>query len=339
MYRERNIFRSLLLFILCLVITNTSAKCFGKSCTGWECHCSNTAVDECPIKDQNIDGTLTCPNPNTACESTIKTPYPWTPPGWTRPACQIGNVARGKTVTMSSILSILLPASECTDGRTVASHYDLCHTGKDQDAWIRINLGTQYVVHEVTLWDRAQATDCNEPGAPQWKKRARNLEIRVGNSPSISNQKCAKQGPPLCGTHKTLACSPGPIVGRYVTVQHKNIGKAEFLGLVEIEVIGFKYIAPSDCSKGSSTFGCMIGCYPCFNSESCNYLSGICQSGCSQNYIGKWCESELKLFSQLTKSALTVNSVKVSWTAYSGSVIDSGRDTVSVQYQVVYRIK
>ncbi|XP_074661303.1 uncharacterized protein LOC141913971 [Tubulanus polymorphus] len=339
MYRERNIFRFLLLLILCLFITNTSAKCFGKSCTGWECHCSNTAVDQCPIKGQNIDGALTCPNPNTACESTIRTPYPWTPPGWTGPACQIGNVARGKTVTTSSPFA-LYPGSECTDGQTVSG---MCHTLADQDAWIRIDLGTQYVVNEVTLWDRTDAAGCTGHPRYAWKKRARNLEIRVGNeygdltSSSTSNQKCAYQGPPLCGTHKTLSCSPRPIVGRYVTVQHKNIGRREFLGLAEIEVIGFKYIAPGDCSKGSNSFGCMIECYPCYNSESCDYLSGICESGCSQNYIGKWCESELKLFSQLRKSALTDNSVKVRWTAYSGSVVDSGRGTVSVQYQVVYR--
>ncbi|XP_074661534.1 receptor-type tyrosine-protein phosphatase kappa-like [Tubulanus polymorphus] len=335
MYRERNIFRFSLLLILCLFIINTSAKCFGKSCTGWECHCSNTAVDKCPTEGQNIDGALKCPNPNTACESTVKTPYPWTPPGWTGPACQIGNVARGKTVTTSSPFA-LYPGSKCTDGQTVSG---MCHTLADQDAWIRIDLGTQYVVHEVELWDRTDAADCDA----EWKKRARNLEVRVGNEYgndtriSTSNQKCAYQGPPLCGTHKTLACSPGPIVGRYVTVQHKNLGKAEYLALAEIEVIGFKYIAPGDCSKGSNSFGCMIECYPCYNSESCNYLSGICESGCSQNYIGKWCESEFKLFSQLTKSSLTDNSVRVGWTAYSGSVVDSGRGTVSVQYQVVYR--
>ncbi|XP_074661492.1 receptor-type tyrosine-protein phosphatase T-like isoform X2 [Tubulanus polymorphus] len=314
MYRERNIVRFLLLLILCLFITNTSAKCFGKSCTGWLCHCSNTAVDQCPINGY-IDGALTCPNPNTAC-----------------------NVARGKTVNMSSTYYELLPGSKCTDGQTVtgmASDH-VCHTEAEQNAWIRIDLGTQYVVHEVTLWDRTDGIGCTA----EWQKRTRNLEIRVGNSPSIftSNQKCAYQGPALCGTHKTLACSPGPIVGQYVTVQHKNIGKAEYLHLVEIEVIGFKYIAPGACSKGSNSFGCMIECYPCFdNSESCNYLSGICESGCSQNYIGKWCESEFKLFSQLRKSTLTDNSVRVSWTAYSGSVVDSGRGTVSVQYQVVYR--
>ncbi|XP_074661690.1 receptor-type tyrosine-protein phosphatase T-like [Tubulanus polymorphus] len=342
MYRERNIFRFLLLFILCLFITNTSAKCFGKSCTGWECHCSNTAVDQCPIRSRNTDGALTCPNPNSACESTIKTPYPWTPPGWTGPACQIGNVARGKTVAMSSILRIESDyrGSKCTDGQMVSG---MCHTKDNQDAWIRIDLGAQYVVHEVTPWDRRDVTGCTDNPWNSWKKRSRNLEIRVGDeygndtSISTSNQKCAYHGlPPLCGTHKTLACSPGPIVGRYVTVQHKNIGYAESLALAEIEVIGFKYIAPGDCSKGSNSFGCMIECR-CYNSESCNYLSGICQSGCSQNYIGKWCESELKSFSQLTKSALTDNSVKVRWRAYSGSVVDSGRGTVSVQYLVVYR--
>ncbi|XP_074657848.1 receptor-type tyrosine-protein phosphatase kappa-like [Tubulanus polymorphus] len=326
MYRKRNIFRFLLLLILCLFITNTSAKCFGKSCTGWECHCSNTAVDLCPIKGQNIDGALKCPNTNTACES-----Y------WTGPACQIGNVARGKTVTMSSVYSGSY-GSKCTDGQTVAYH-DLCLTGEHQDAWTRIDLGTQYVIHEVTLWDRSDATGCTDNPGDAWKKRARNMEIRVGNSPNIfsSNQKSAYQGPPLCGTHKTLVCSPGPLVGQYVTVQHENIGKAEYLVLAEIEVIGFKYIAPGDCSKGSNSFGCMIECYSCYNSESCNYLSGICESGCSQNYIGKWCESELKLFSQLTKSAVTDNSVKVSWTAYSGTEVDSGRDgNISVQYQVDY---
>ncbi|XP_074661441.1 receptor-type tyrosine-protein phosphatase T-like isoform X2 [Tubulanus polymorphus] len=342
MYRERNIFRFLLLFILCLFITNTSAKCFGKSCTGWECHCSNTAVDQCPIRSRNTDGALTCPNPNSACESTIKTPYPWTPPGWTGPACQIGNVARGKTVAMSSILRIESDyrGSKCTDGQMVSG---MCHTKDNQDAWIRIDLGAQYVVHEVTPWDRRDVTGCTDNPWNSWKKRSRNLEIRVGDeygndtSISTSNQKCAYHGlPPLCGTHKTLACSPGPIVGRYVTVQHKNIGYAESLALAEIEVIGFKYIAPGDCSKGSNSFGCMIECR-CYNSESCNYLSGICESGCSQNYIGKWCESELKSFSQLTKSALTDNSVKVRWRAYSGSVVDSGRGTVSVQYLVVYR--
>ncbi|XP_074661536.1 uncharacterized protein LOC141914168 [Tubulanus polymorphus] len=342
MYRERNIFRFLLLLILCLFITNTSAKCFGKSCTGWECHCSNTAVDECPMIGQNTDGALTCPNPNTACESTIKTPYPWTPPGWTGPACQIGNVARGKTVTASSTHPGYTDSgSKCTDGRTV-TFYDLCHTEEDQNAWIRIDLGTQCVVQKVTLWDRPDATGCTDNPGDEWKKRSRNLEIRVGNeygtntSISTSNQECAYQGPPLCGRHKTLACSPGPIVGRYVTVQHKNISNAEYLNLAEIEVIGFKYIAPGGCSKGSNSFGCMIECR-CYNNESCNYLSGICESGCSQNYIGKWCESEFKLFSLLTESALTDNSVRVGWTAYSGSVVDSGRGTVSVLYQVVYR--
>ncbi|XP_074661322.1 receptor-type tyrosine-protein phosphatase kappa-like [Tubulanus polymorphus] len=315
--------------------TATAVKCFGKSCTGWECHCSNTAVGECPIKGQN--GALTCPNPNTACESTIKSP-PWTPPGWSGPACQIGNVARGKNVTMSSTYE-KFTGSKCTDGQTKSG---ICHTNLDQNAWIRIDLGTQYVVHNVTLWDRSDATGCtNNP--TEWQKRARNMEIRVGNeygtSTNIftSNPICAYQGPALCGTHNTLECSPGPIVGRYVTVQHKNIRKAEHLNLAEIEVFGFKYIEPGYCSKGSNSFGCMIECR-CYNSESCNYLNGTCESGCSQNYIGKWCESEFKLFSNLTKSALTDNSLKVRWTAYSGSVVDSGRNgTVSVQYQVVYR--
>ncbi|XP_074661323.1 uncharacterized protein LOC141913986 [Tubulanus polymorphus] len=333
-------FLVLLVLLVNTVFTGrTSAKCYGKSCTGWECHCSNTTVDKCPINGQNIDGALACTNPNTACESTIKTPYPWTPPGWTGPACQIGNVARGKKVTTSSTHPGS-PASECTDGQTVTSGgAELCHTNADQDAWIRIDLGTQYVVHEVTLWDRTDAADCDA----EWKKRARNMEIRVGNeygtskNISTSNPICAYQGPALCGKHNTSACSAGPIVGQYVTVQHKNISKVEYLALAEIEVIGFKYIAPGDCSKGSNSFGCMIECYPCYNNKSCNYLSGICESGCSQNYIGKWCESELKLVSNLAKSALTDNSVKVSWTAYSGSVVDSGRGTVSVQYQVVYR--
>ncbi|XP_074661103.1 fucolectin-5-like [Tubulanus polymorphus] len=159
------------------------------------------------------------------------------------------NVARDKQATSSSVLTYsLYGPDKCVDGLISGGREKgLCHTKNETDAWFQVDLDAQHVVLGVDLYDRSDATNCDNNPDNSWKRRSRNLEVRVGNNTARtnagvpgSNVKCGYHGPALCGGHIFIRCST-PLIGRYVTVQHHGIGKREYLGLAEVEVRGYVY--------------------------------------------------------------------------------------------------
>ncbi|XP_074661613.1 uncharacterized protein LOC141914245 [Tubulanus polymorphus] len=324
----------LLVLVLVLVVYFGSIRvkattCYGSSCNNikWAKHCN---PGQAPVT-QTPGVELTCPD-NAECDA-----------GWNGPGCQIGNVARDKQATSSSVFThTLYGADKCVDGLISSGGEEgLCHTKNETDAWFQVDLDGQHVVLGVDLYDRSDATDCDNNPVNSWKRRSRNLEVRVGNNTAStdagvpgSNVKCGYHGPALCGGHVFIRCST-PLIGRYVTVQHHGIGKREFFGLAEVEVRGYVYTAKSDCSKPAS-FGCMGECR-CDGNAPCDYLSGTCSTGCSPNYIGHSCEQEFKWTSPSTPTTIsTENGITINWPAYSGSVVDSGRGKITVYYDVWY---
>ncbi|XP_074661118.1 uncharacterized protein LOC141913853 [Tubulanus polymorphus] len=320
-----------------------ATTCYGSSCNNskWAKHCK---PGQAPVT-QTPGVELKCPV-DAECDA-----------GWNGPGCQIGNVARDKQATSSSVLpyGALYGADKCVDGLiSDGEEEELCHTKNETDAWFQVDLGAQHVVLGVDLYDRSDATNCDNNPDNSWKRRSRNLEVRVGNTTAStdagvprSNVKCGYHGPALCGGHVFKRCSK-PLIGRYVTVQHQGIGKVEYFGLAEVKVHGYVYTAKSDCSKPAS-FGCMLECR-CDGNAICDYLSGTCSTGCLPNYIGHSCEQEptkgptrLKLESTRLQddsrplSQYTKAKAEISWHGLTADELRCKAD--SAWYQVEYKNK
>ncbi|XP_006818466.1 uncharacterized protein LOC102808061, partial [Saccoglossus kowalevskii] len=139
------------------------------------------------------------------------------------------NVAIGKTAMQSSDWSASYPASNGVDGNTNTNwNSGSCTSTKDnQNAWWKVDLGGNYLVHEVIVTNRL---DCCET-------RILNAEIRVGLSDDISeNSQCGEKitSSQTSQANIHIQCS-SPIVGRYVSMQ--LVDRSDLLNFCEMQVM------------------------------------------------------------------------------------------------------
>uniref|UniRef100_A0ABM0MTL4 Pentraxin fusion protein-like n=1 Tax=Saccoglossus kowalevskii TaxID=10224 RepID=A0ABM0MTL4_SACKO len=139
------------------------------------------------------------------------------------------NVAIGKTATQSSDWSASYPASNAVDGNTHTNwNSGSCTSTKDnQNAWWKVDLGGNYLVHEVIVTNRL---DCCET-------RILNAEIRVGLSDDISvNSQCGEKitSSQTSQANIHIQCN-SPIVGRYVSMQ--LVDRSDLLNFCEMQVM------------------------------------------------------------------------------------------------------
>ncbi|XP_074658669.1 uncharacterized protein LOC141911582 [Tubulanus polymorphus] len=318
-------------------LSPVEGSCFGQSCDGWMCRCTDEydAYTACPIQNQTEDGDLTCPPSTSHC---MRIPYDDSRfPRWSGPGCQIGNIAAGKEASMSSLFDRYRKAYRCLDGSLRTKK---CQTRYERFPWFRANLASQYVVQSVSVSYGENCSSLDRAGMPN-----RYLEIRVGDSLNIEDN-------PLCKNISTsklsLLCSSSlpffritcrtPLVGKYVTLQYKSLRRTT-MAFYEIEVTGFRYIDPADCSV-PNTYGCMTSdqCDTSVADNRVDYLSGACSKGCSPNLIGNNCQSKFRL-SPAPEELKTYNDrIVVGLMDLSAQkFVDSGRGPVYPEYQIIYR--
>ncbi|XP_074641030.1 receptor-type tyrosine-protein phosphatase delta-like isoform X2 [Tubulanus polymorphus] len=283
---------------------------FGPNCQT-ECHCKNAS--KC--------------GENLACVCKDK---------WSGPRCQIKNVASNGEVNSSKILKWYMRGN-LIDG--IVDRNSLFHTEHVLRAWAVIDLQKPYVVSRVIVHDRpdAHVTDENAPlpEGDEWKNRSRELDIRVGNTSAIpgSSSRCFYIKKPLFGKSTNGTCMNGPIVGRYVSVQH-NLTQPEFMCLAEVEVFGYPFTP--NCSV-KNTYGCLAKCN-CLGNSTCDYLTGSCQKGCANSHIGKNCFSDFRVPGLPRLVNKTETSLSIEWNNYNGPRDDSGRGEIrNLKYRVKIR--
>ncbi|XP_074644058.1 receptor-type tyrosine-protein phosphatase T-like [Tubulanus polymorphus] len=299
-----------LIFLTFAVRTTLTSVCddnaFGLNCQT-ECHCKNAS--KC--------------GENLACVCKDK---------WSGPRCQIKNVAFKKVVN-SSPMYTGSTRGKLVEGK-VNEKLNIFHTTDVLKAWAVIDLLKPHVVSRVIVHDRPDAV---LPVA-DWKKRSRELDIRVGNTSAIpgSSSRCFYIKKPLFGksTNGTNGtCMNGPIVGRYVSVQH-NLTQPEYMNLAEVEVFGYPFTP--NCSV-KNTYGCLAKCN-CLGNSTCDYLTGSCQKGCANSHIGKNCFSDFRVPGHPRLVNKTETSLSIEWNKYNGSRDDSGRGEIrNLKYRVKIR--
>ncbi|XP_006824724.1 uncharacterized protein LOC102801273, partial [Saccoglossus kowalevskii] len=187
------------------------------------------------------------------------------------------NVAIGKTATQSSDWSASYPASNAVDGNTNTNwNSGSCTSTKDnQNAWWKVDLGGNYLVHEVIVTNRL---DCCEI-------RILNAEIRVGLSDDISeNSQCGEKitSSQTSQANIHIQCS-SPIVGRYVSMQ--LVDRSDLLNFCEMQVMAeesqpaLENVAIGKTATQSSDWSAS---YPASNAvdgnTNTNWNSGSCTS-------------------------------------------------------------
>ncbi|XP_074653557.1 uncharacterized protein LOC141907719 [Tubulanus polymorphus] len=223
-------------------------------------------------------------------------------------------------------------ASQCVDGTTS----DYCETLKERNPWLIVDLGSRYVVHEVIVWYRTYTAYTGYCSIKKRKLRWRVVQSRVGDSNNLTNPLCANYTDVKyeCGNHVSKRCNEA-LVGRYVSVQVIDFQR---LKLTEVQVIGFKYIDPTQCTYPGS-FGCMAEAQCNLNVPNrVDYLTGYCHNGCNANYIGQYCDKEfkltytMKLVSQIHSVNVTISNPRV-----PNGNMDSGKGSIRVGYHILYR--
>ncbi|XP_074652742.1 uncharacterized protein LOC141907071 [Tubulanus polymorphus] len=317
------------LFVLLLTLVDSllyaEGTCFGSSCSGWLCHCEETVrgrystykKKSCPL--QSSDSPLTCPESSTRCDSHSKDGLEWR---WKGPGCQIGNVAYSKSVTLSSTGSSWYAPRLCTDGRASNT---FCETRQEDNPWLLIDLGSKHVVHYVNIWQK-RSISCHA----KWNL----IQSRVGDRKDVGNALCANYTRVGRCTKKTEKRCDEALVGRYVSVQVLGYDRLRFS---EIEVTGFKYIDPNECTYPGS-FGCMADARCNLNVPNrVDYLTGYCHGGCSANYMGEFCNKEfvnttgMEFVSRLNSIIVNVSGIQ-----YTDNV-DSGNGRIRVGYRLLYK--
>ncbi|XP_064624965.1 uncharacterized protein LOC135486235 [Lineus longissimus] len=269
---------------------------FGKDCA-YECHCSGN-------QPCNEDGS--CPN---GCAD-----------GWSGEYCQMGNAAQGKNATQSSTITDFR-ASLAVDGRTSQARPHCTYTYQSDQPWWMVDLGRDYVLSGLRIFT---CSSCGGPGS---------FKIWMRNSPSTdssSGNLCYHYAPGYIssGASPTITCTT-PAVGRYLIIKRME---TDNLVLCEVITDAFQFRACENKRYGPN---CNIQCQ-CANNISCDVSTGVCPSGCNENYTGPSCNLPRgKGLPMLSKTESTSNSVAVQWPNIRPH--DSGNDTWSVsRYELKY---
>ncbi|XP_062595638.1 fucolectin-like [Saccostrea cucullata] len=132
------------------------------------------------------------------------------------------NVAYGKFARQSSTYHHI-PASYAVNGVFT----DFTHTKLEKNPWIRIDLGRNYTVHEVEVFNRR---DC----CPE---RLHDVDIRVGNDLHAMHLCGHFTGPSTRGGERIAVFCPYNTFGRYVEIQIVE-GWNNYLSVAEVIVWG-----------------------------------------------------------------------------------------------------
>ncbi|XP_041650441.1 uncharacterized protein LOC121514334 [Cheilinus undulatus] len=139
------------------------------------------------------------------------------------------NIARGGTVTQSSIYADAIPERAIDGSRD--SHWregtSCAHTEQENRPWWRLDLPRKYKINTVTITNREDC--CHE--------RINGAEIRIGNSlddNGNANPRCTKIDTIEPGESKTFECNG--MVGQYINIVIPD--RNEYLTLCEVEVTG-----------------------------------------------------------------------------------------------------
>ncbi|VDI61191.1 Hypothetical predicted protein [Mytilus galloprovincialis] len=101
-------------------------------------------------------------------------------------------------------------------------------TNRERNPFWWVNLGREYLVERVEIWNRKDCSSCAE--------RTRNMDVTVG--PTLNEMKlCAHyKGPSQTGEHLVLGCTKR-MRGRYVKLQ---IQRTDYLNFLEVKVFALK---------------------------------------------------------------------------------------------------
>nr|XP_022295930.1 fucolectin-like [Crassostrea virginica] len=118
---------------------------------------------------------------------------------------QLQNVAYSKAVTLSS----QYPDRGYEGWKAVNGIFsDLSHTGRERFPWLRIDLGANFLIHEIEVFARS---DC-------CGSQLHDLDVKVGNVTDSMHLCGHFTGYTWTGGRIAVWC-PTPTVGRYVQIQ------------------------------------------------------------------------------------------------------------------------
>ncbi|XP_013406270.1 fucolectin-4 isoform X2 [Lingula anatina] len=221
------------------------------------------------------------------------------------------NVAMGKTAEQISEVAGAV-ASRAIDGNVTAyfSAGSCTHTDVTSYPWWRVDLGQEYVIYSVTLFNRGDGGDSG--------KYLKNVKVEIRNS-TYSNNKylCATHVPQVPrGGSIELSCQV-PYIGQDVIVQLQHMAP---LILCEVTVKGFKY---EECTNEKLGPECKNRCNCRDTNEQCHPVYGVCTSGCAEGWQGHngTCQVDTSSFPYLTTApdvtSRTGDSLTISWQKWS----------------------
>ncbi|XP_064624769.1 receptor-type tyrosine-protein phosphatase T-like [Lineus longissimus] len=153
-----------------MMITITADACpinttFGDSCD-YQCHCAGN------VPCNPVNGS--CPN---GCAD-----------GWEGEYCQRGNAATGKSSDASqSSTNGMYSASRALDGRFDQNFPSCSHTQEEKQPWWQVDLGKDYVVFAVRIWNVRHVDGDN---VSKCKKSDKGTEYRGTISTTIRHYNC-----------------------------------------------------------------------------------------------------------------------------------------------------
>lgn len=226
--------------------------------------------------------------------------------------------------TLSSIYQDYV-APKAVDGRpdllNLIEEGSCTHTGVGQSsAWLRIDLGTEYSVYQVTIWYR------NDRDVKPDTVRLQDYSVRV------SNDTFPVPPPNVCFQHdgnseiQIKTTNNCPRIARYVWFYKSVISSENILEICEVQIDGCAlnhygenctfcgfgceicditsgcteclsgHVFPTcECPPGRYRVGCIDSCSPnCFNSL-CHIESWECSNGCNAGYLGDFCNEKYSL--------------------------------------------
>ena len=136
----------------------------------------------------------------------------------------LGNIARGKPSTLSSIYKNNSIAALAVDGKKETP--DCALSKFEENAWLRVDLQASAILESVTI-------------VSQRYRAMRAFDVRAGNNfqdGGVRNPPCQLNiNIPADSTTVNVQC-PSGLIGRYVTL---NTQSKDFLEICEVEVYGY----------------------------------------------------------------------------------------------------
>ncbi|XP_071171933.1 uncharacterized protein [Mytilus edulis] len=142
----------------------------------------------------------------------------------------VEDVAHKKPTGQSSTYSpsAQYNSSHGVDGLIPSGIVCMVVTNRERNPFWWVNLGREYLVERVEIWNRKDCSSCAE--------RTRNMDVTVGRT--LNDMKlCAHyKGPSQTGEHLVLGCTKR-MRGRYVKLQ---IQGTDYLNFLEVKVLVLK---------------------------------------------------------------------------------------------------